>query len=279
MKEFPRGGLIGKTVHAIRRIGDLNIPAHAAGCCYFLAISVFPSVVLFLAALRYLPFGVEDLMELLDGVMPAVLLPYVERLLKSAYNHSSETMVSVSAVMALWSASRGVYGLQRGLNSVYGVRETRTYLTVRGISVLYTFLLLAVLLLTLVLHVFGTTILGYLPVVTDPVLSVVAEVIDFRFFLLLILQTLFFTVLYMKLPNRHNSFRASFPGGLLASLGWLIFSDVFSIYVKNMQKYSLIFGSVYGVALCLLWLYSCISIVFFGGALNCWLSRKEEDKG
>ena len=83
----------------------------------------------------------------------------------------------------------------------------------------------------------------------------------------------------MKLPNRHNSFRASFPGGLLASLGWLIFSDVFSIYVKNVQQYSLIFGSVYGVALCLLWLYSCISIVFFGGALNCGLSRKEEDKG
>ena len=42
-----------------------------------------------------------------------------------------------------------------------------------------------------------------------------------------------------------------------------------------------IYGSIYAVALSMLWLYFCISIVFYGGALNVYLkscNRSEEDQ-
>ena len=68
---------------------------------------------------------------------------------------ASRAVVSVSALGALWSASRGVYGVLLGLNAIYGVRENRGYWYTRSISVLYTFALLMVLLLTLVLNLFG----------------------------------------------------------------------------------------------------------------------------
>ena len=54
----------------------------------------------------------------------------------------------------------------------------------------------------------------------------------------------------------------------------MVFSDIFSIYVENFNHYSNIFGSVYAVALSMLWLYCCLSILFYGGALNHYLAKK-----
>ena len=92
--------------------------------------------------------------------------------------------------------------------------------------------------------------------------------------LLLMLQSLIFTLMYMVLPNGRNGFGSSLPGGILSSVGWLVFSDLFSIYVEHFNRYSLIYGSVYALALGMLWLYCCLSILFYGGALNRYLMDK-----
>ena len=130
------------------------------------------------------------------------------------------------------------------------------------------------LLLTLVLHVFGNTIINFLTMVDNEVLIFLIDLIDLRFFLLLILQSLIFTVMFMALPNKRNSFLGSLPGGVLSSLGWLVFSDIFSIYVENFYSYANIYGSVCAIALSLLWLYCCLSILFYGGALNRYLAER-----
>ena len=185
-------------------------------------------------------------------------------------------MVSLSAIGALWSASRGIYGLLTGLNTIYGVREDRSYLHTRLISVLYTFLFLLVLLLTLVLGVFGKSILRSLPPAKTGLGQFLSEVVDLRFFFMLFLQAGLFTGMFMALPNRKNSFRESLPGAMLASAGWLIFTRLFSFYVDHFSNYSNIYGGVYAVALSMLWLYFCLSIVFYGGALNRLLMENED---
>ena len=81
----------------------------------------------------------------------------------------------------------------------------------------------------------------------------------------------------MVLPNRRNSFMDSLPGALLAASGWLVFSDIYSAYVAHFSVYTSIYGSVYGVALSMLWLYCCISIVFYGGALNAYLIKMKKE--
>lgn len=276
MKEFPKGGLVGKAIRLIRVIGDMKIPVYAAHASYFIVLAVFPSLVLLLSLLRYTGLDVRTLTEVLEGVLPEALLPAVQKLIMNTYYGITGTTVWLSALVALWSASRGIYGLLTGLNSIYGVAEDRGWFYTRGVSVVYTFLFLLVLLLTLVLHVFGTTLLQLLPVSDAPLWRFLTEVVDLRFFLLLGVQTLLFTAMFMVLPNRRNRFFDSLPGALLASSGWLIFSDVFSIYVEHFTEYTTIYGSVYVVALSMLWLYCCVSIVFYGGALNQYLMDKED---
>ena len=256
MREYPKGGIIGKTVHLFRNIQSLQVPLHAANACYFIVLAVFPALLLLLSLLRYTPLEVERLGEMLYGILPEPLAVGGEELILLTWDNISGTVAGVSAVTALWSAGRGIYGVLTGLNAIYGVREDRGYFHTRFLSTVYLFAFLLVMILTLGLHLFWT----------------VPEMLQFP--VLLLLQTGFFAVMFMVLPAGKNGFWESLPGALLAAFGWQIFSDLYAVYVNYFTPMSSIYGSVYAVALSMLWLYCCMSIVFYGGVLNMLLKRK-----
>ena len=275
MKEIPKGGLIGRAYHLVRYLQSLDVPLYAANAGFFIILSLFPALVLILSLLRYTGLQVSSLVEVLPSFIPGALMPTVEGLVLSTYENSSGALVGLSAVTALWSASKGVHGLLKGLNTVYGVAEDRGWLYTRFISVVYTFVFLAVLLLTLVVHVFGGTLLSLLPISQSPLLKLLTGLLGVRGIVLPVIQTVVFMLLFAFLPNGRNKLRDTVPGALLASLGWLVFSGAFSLYVEHFASLTNIYGSVYAIALTMLWLYFCLSILFFSAALNQYLEDKK----
>ena len=254
----------------LEEFAQLQIPVYAANACYFLAISIFPALLLILASLRYTALSAVDLIRLLEGILPGALMGAAESLIVSTYYNSSAGLVGVSALAALWSASRGIHGLLAGLNRIYGVREDRGWLCTRLICVGYTFVFLLLVLLTLVFQVFGQALADRLWLG-----RILSELIDWRSVWLLLAQVLIFDLIYMVLPNRRSRFWANLPGAAVASLGWQLFSRGFSLYVERMfSRYTNIYGSVYTVALGLLWIYWCMCILLFGGLVNRILQNK-----
>ena len=278
MKQLPQGGVIGKTAAAARAIAALNIPFRAAYGAYFLILSAFPALLLVLNSLRYTSLTVADLTAVLENVLPEALMDSVQELISSTYRSASSAVAGVSVLTLLWSSSKGIYGLLKGLNAVYGVEEDRGYVYTRGISVVYALLFLVVLVLTLVLHVFGNTLMGLLRGIENPVVMFLVDLIDLRSILLLAIQILLFTAIYMVLPNRRNGFWESLPGAIFSSVGWTVFSWAYSLYVTHFSRISNIYGSVYSVAVSMLWLYCCVSILFYGAALNKILTKYREKK-
>lgn len=273
MRKFPEGGLLGKAQALMARVQRMEIPTHASHACYFIVLAFFPALTLLLGLLRYTALEAQDLMDIVGKVLPNALEPYIWKLISGTFENTSKVVVSVSALTALWSASRGIFGFVTGLNVVYGVEEHRSWLHTRLMSMVYTFLFLIVLILTLVLHVFGNTISDFIHNTGDPRFLLWMDIIDWSFFVLIGVEVLLFCAMFMFLPSRRNGFRESLPGALFAALGWMIFSAVFSIYVENFSSYTNIYGSVYAVALAMLWLYMCVSIVFYGAVLNRLLAE------
>lgn len=249
----------------------MQISAHAAHACYFIILSVFPALVLLFGLLRYTALQPEDMMDFISALIPEALLPHIWTILCGAYASSTRQIISLSALAALWSAGRGVYALQSGLGAVYGLPDTRSWLHKRILCAGYTVLFLLVLILTLVLHVFGSTFLQFLQLRSG--LRPWISLAGLRYFLLVTVQTLLFCAMFMFLPGVHRKFFESLPGALLGSLGWMSASSLFSLYVRYFPKYANIFGSVYAVALAGFWLYICISIFFYGAVLNRILSK------
>ena len=274
MGRFSFGGLIGRAYRLVRSLVFARVGVYASSACYFIALALYPSLVLLLGLLRYTGLEVRSLISMLEGVLPQALMPQAKQLVINTYMATSGTLVSVSALTALWSASRGVYGLIKGLNAAYRVEETRGYLRTRLMSVGYTFAFLVLLVLNLILQVFGAAIFQALPQTQEPLVEFFTEAVDVRILLLLLVQTGLFAAMYKALPNCENTWAQSLPGAVLASFGWLIFSNLFSLYVTYFPRYANIYGAMYTVALSMLWLYCCICIVFYGGALNRYLRER-----
>ena len=272
MRQFPTGGLIGKVFSLVRKVSDLQIGVHASSAGFFLALSVFPGLLLLLGLLRYTTLDINTLIGAVEGFLPEALLPYAEDLIRGIYANSSGVLISLSALAALWSASRGIQGLLTGLNAVYGTDDDRGWFHTRLLCVGYTFAFLLVLALTLALHVFGRQIITAFSTSPIPFLRFLADVVDLRFFLLLGLQTVLFTAMFSVFPNRPVRPSDALPGAILASFGWLIFSHLFSLYIDYFGDHTHLYGQVYTMVLSMLWLYFCLCIVFFGGAVNRFLS-------
>ena len=254
-----------------RELAALQIPVYAANACYFLAISIFPALLLILASLRYTALSATDLIRLLEGILPGALMGAAESLIVSTYYNSSAGLVGISALAALWSASRGIHGLLAGLNRIYDVPEDRGWLYTRLICVGYTFVLLLLVILTLVFQVFGEALADRLWL-ESPLLGL----IDWQSLWLLGAQVMVFGLIYVALPNQHSRFWANLPGAAVAALGWQGFSKGFSLYVDRiLERYTNIYGSVYTVAIGLLWVYCCMCILLFGGLLNRILQSRK----
>ena len=260
--------LFQKLEAGIRWLSSVHIPHLAANTGYFIILSVFPALLLILSGLRFTGLSVDTLLEILGMVLPQALMGTARELVYSVYENASGAVAGLSALTALWSSSRGVYGLLVGLNTIYGVSEDRGYFYTRAISILYTFAFEVVILLTLVLHVFGGTLTSFFQGIPNPAIQKLMNILDLRFGVLLVLQSLLFTLMFMIFPNRRNGFWESLPGGLFACIGWMLFSNLYSLYVTHFPSYANIYGSVYAIAISMLWLYCCLEIIFFGGALN-----------
>lgn len=269
MRNLEPGSRYDRLRKFLKYFADRDVPVYAANAGYFIVLALFPMLVLLISLLRYIGLSVDTLTGMLEGIIPAVLLPGAKRLILNTYQNTSGTVVSVSLLTALWSSGRGIYGLLTGLNSIYKVKENRGYLYTRAVSVGYTFLFLVVLVMTLILSVFGSSLLRLSPFLY--------QLVHLRFLVLLLVQTALFTAMFMVLPNQHNPLLRSLPGALLASFGWLVFSNLYSVYVEHFSGLSSVYGSVYAVALSMLWLYWCLCLFFYGGALNHYLMTRKKN--
>ncbi len=257
-----------------QRIASYHVSLYAANASFYIILSVFPAVILILSLLPHTVFSTTDLIRTLEGVIPSILEPLLDYVIRDLSASSTVTLASVSALVAVWSSSRGVYCIQVGLNAICGVRESRSFLHMRLISMLYMIFLLAALLLTLAIHMFGQQLLAFFLSSSLPFLQFLAKILQFRGLLLLIVLSLLFIAIFCVFPNRRCAPRRTFPGAVGAALGWLVFTEIFSYYVKNFSAYSAFYGSLSAAAAAMLWLYICISILFYGCVFNQLLERR-----
>ena len=267
--------LINAVKAFLKRLGEHAVTAFSAQSAFFIIISFFPFVMLLLTLLEYLPLPISETKELAINILPHSINEFVVSILGEIHMKASGAIISITAITALWSASKGMLALTRGMNSVYGITENRNYFKLRIMAVVHTLIFIVILLLTLVVMVFGNSlhkwIAQYIPVIAD----VIAKIIDLRGIGGLALLVVFFTVLYMFLPDRRSNFFKELPGAIFSAIGWIAFSSLYAFYIDNIANYSYLYGSLTAIVLLMLWLYICMYILFLGGEINCLLAEKD----
>ena len=274
--------LIIRTKQIYDKFSSDEMTVYAAQASFFIIIAAFPFIMLMITVVQVVPnLTRAELLDILLSLVPEGYKSVAFRVLNDLSLNSPATMISVTAVTALWSSSRGMMSIARGLNRIHGESDERWYIVRRLIWAGYTIVFILVCVVALGLLVFGTSIQNFL-VARVPVLAGITQhIISFRTLLALALFMLGFAGIYTYVPARKLTLRSQIPGAVFATAGWILFSLAFSLYFRLFGKYnfSYMYGSLGAVVLLMLWLYGCICVLFFGAEINDYQLRTPQATG
>jgi membrane protein len=252
-----------------RLFADEAIPL-AGNIAFRVVFSMFPFLI-FLTALAGF-FGSDELAQgvvnFLLEVAPEELVKPLAPEIRSILTVPRTGLLSVSALITIWSAMGGVDSVRVGLNRAYDVRETRSLWWLYGINVLFVIASAIFLLIFALLIVFAPLLLQLIETHAPALRGHLVTLEQLRFPIGIVLLTGVVLVCHRVLPARPRSVLAVLPGVLLTVVAWVVMSAVFSVYLLNFNTFASTYASLSGVFTAMFFVYMAALVLILGGELN-----------
>ncbi|UBK71676.1 YihY/virulence factor BrkB family protein [Clostridium perfringens] len=275
-------GFLRKTViflvMFIKKIGDDDIFALGAQLAYYMVLSFIPFLMFLMNLVGFSYLNSDTILNLLSNVMPTEAFNLIQSTVIEIVDKEQTGLLWISIALAIWVSSSGFKAVIKGLNKAYGVKETRSYIKLKLISMIYTILLALIVIATLFLFVFGDVIGDFfIKVLEHP------EVIYYiwnmlRYVVVILIMVLFFMFLYNATPCVRLGWLEVIPGAVITTLGWISISYIFAYYVNNFSNYSRLYGSLGAVFMFMTWMFITSMILILGGEINAVLAEKNRLK-
>lgn len=260
----------------VKRTIENDIFGLAAQLAYFFLLSLFPLLLFLVTLLPYLPITQEDILGVICDFAPGDSMQLIETNINEL-SQKNGRLLSFGIIATIWSASNGINAIVKALNTAYEVKESRPFLIARGMSILFTFAMLFVFVVALLLPVFGKLIGVYLFAkfgLSDEFMSTWNTL---RWLVSSIILFIVFTGLYWIAPNKKLKCLTVVPGAIFATVGWALSSLAFSYYVTNFGNYSATYGSIGAIIVLMIWFYLTGVIIILGGEINAIYSKYKRD--
>jgi len=259
---------------------------HAAALTYYALMSLFPAVLLALSLLGLLgqyPATYDAIIGYLREVVPSSALVPLDSSLRAALRSqgTAASALVISVAVALYGTTGALEAARRALNVVFEADGGRSFLQRKAIDVLSTFVLMALVLVSLIMVFvgggFAEDLLGFIGV--GPAVARIWNIA--RWPGALAVAMLVFAFIYYVTPDvRQRSFRSVAPGAAVGVLLWLGASIGFSTYVSNIADVGAIYGTFAGAIVLVAWLWLTNVALLFGAELNAEIEREKElDEG
>jgi membrane protein len=287
----PKGGSEGTRrgvawtlgVRTVRDSLDDRLPGLAAEVAFYVLLSLPPLLLVGLGAVGYIgelfgPDTVEEVRRRVVDAAGAVLSPstmedIVQPAVDSLLERGRADILSIGAVLALWSGSRALRVIVQAVTIAYDLEDHRTWWQHRLLGLGLTFtgvLTVAILLPLLVAGPRAGESLARQYGLAD-VFDIVWRILYYPTVILLGLAIL--TWVYHIVPPVRTAWRRDLPGAVLAVVVWLAASSALRLYavrfVEPDSPYS-VFGTP---VVMLLWIYVTSVALLVGAELNAEIEK------
>ncbi len=247
-----------------RRFTKSDISSLAAQMTYFLVLAFIPvlMVAISISSRWLVP---ESILGYLEFILPESAVLVISNVINEliASNISYWTLL-----FSLWLVSRGLRSIMNGLSKSYIGAPPRNYIKHYLMSLVFAVLFVILIVLCLVIIVFGRYIMSYLfDYLTigssfESVWGILKYIIVFS------LITVVFCMIFSFAPSIKLKFKDVIIGALFTSIGWIVMSLAFSFYVGHSSRFGVIYGSLGGLFILLIWLYLSTIILLIGNEIN-----------
>ena len=270
-----RIGTLSKRVGA--EVLDDNVLGLSAQTAYYFFFSLFP-LMLFLTPLFSLVGDkaqfVNFLMEQFGRALPPESFQLFRDIVSSVvYSDTAPGLMSIGAVLALWTGSNVFNSLIGALNRAYDVDETRPWWKSRLIAIAMVLLSGVAIMVATITLMAGDTIVNLVAnlVGLDDQTALVITIVQYAVALLFLFGVAFLT--YLILPNTRQKKRTVLVAAAFATVLWVAVTLLFRWYVVNFANYNKTYGTIGGIIVMLTWMYLSMLVLLVGGELASELHK------
>lgn len=272
-KKFLESRPVSFMIRLVSTFLTSQVPRTAAQMSYYLLFSLFPLLLIVVSALGFFRLDVNSVLNLIERISPGaydVLGEYVAYVV----SNESPALMAAGIIMALTASSAAFRGLMRITGEIAG-QPTFHGPVMFGVSLVMSVVLLLMIFICLLVTVTGR---WFLTLLVDRFHFTAAAWVWqwLRFPILFALGVLALTALYrVSLSKKALPGSRAWPGAVFASVGLVIGTGVFSMFISLSSRYSMVYGSLASTIILLLWLFVCSNILVAGSLLNCLIARKD----
>lgn len=253
-----------------------EINSKAAEISFYLLLSIFPFFIFTISLVVYTPIiNLSKYIFVLKKIIPDSAFNIITSLIQSAIENRSIHFLFFSFILAMYTMSRAVIALIRGMNKSYNIRETRPYFEVLFISLIFVIMLVFLIFTSMIFLVFGEKLGAFIfnIVGLDQYFMHIWNLC--RYIIGIVTVIIVIMNLYKFTPNKKLTFKEVLPGAIVSTLCWLIASFCYSYYSNNFAKYDIIYGSIGGIIVLITWIYLSSWTILIGCEINARLYRRK----
>ncbi len=257
-------------LEALQRLfADEAIPL-AGNIAFRTLFSIFPFLI-FLTALAGF-FGNAELAEkavsFLLSVAPEQLVHPLAAEIRSILTVPRTGLLSIAALLTIWSAMGGVDSIRVGLNRAYDQKETRNLFWLYGQSVLFVIGSAIGLLAIALLIVVAPVALAVLDRFAPDARHDFAVLNQLRYPIAVAILVIGLHLCHRILPAKRLKTLDVLPGVLLTVIVWIVLASAFSAYLVNFNSFASTYASLSGLFAAMFFLYLAALVLILGGEVN-----------
>ncbi len=252
----------------LRRYYDHHVARDSAALTYYLLFAIFPTLIFLNNLVGLLAFDIDSLLEQLARFVPRDVLDLVGQYLVYISRVSSRTLMWFSLVFTVYFPYRAANALFMSVRKAYNAGMPAHFLRYQLRVLLYTVLLIVTLVLSIVVSTVGSRALAFISDYIYLSESLIHVWTSLRFVLLGAVLLAMIALLYALALDERDVRGRILPGVLGSLLVWIGLSLLFSLYVERAARYSVIYGSIGGIIVVLLWLYLTACTLIMGAEFN-----------
>lgn len=257
-----------------------RIGKKAASISWNFTLSLFPFLLFLLSVIPYMPhydklqFYIFEV--LLHNIFPSNMEGDVRQYIENSIIPNMKGISKITILIALIFATNGTFALLSGFNE--NTKERRTDVKEFILSFFITIGFVTIIFLGLFGVYYSEVVLKlFTPV--DSIswltknLSKIIGFVSFPLFYFLLLA-LFYWLGTVKIVR----FRQAIPGAILTTLLFTLTTALFAIYVKDIARYNVLYGSIGSMILLMIWINVNVYLLLFGNELNIAIRKVRLEK-
>lgn len=248
-----------------------RIGIHTGQSSFFITLSIFPFILLLLNIVSTIPSGKKVFLAIIATVTNENIKNLLNDVVYNLSQYATGITISISAIIGLWSASKGVHALMIGLGSINNLHKNRNYFVSRVVSMLYTVTFVLIIVGSMGILVFGNRIVKILVEQLPNLAGRSYLSMTFRYLIMFVFFFIFLLLVYRFSNRKYTTFRKVIWGSLFCTAGWIVFTLGFNYYIDYFFNTSYLYGSLTSFIILMLWIYFCIYIFFLGHEINKFL--------